>query len=220
MKPNEIDTLLLSFCDEDNYRDYCQAPFEQGGKIYASDTINLLSVDKSLVEGEYKSLDFPLMDKVMPSDAPTCVILAKDVEAALKEITRDSCPDALNDGYETCYECHGCGEIELKHTDKRGREFVLQVECPVCQGNGSVKVGEGRFVVLTNGSNEFDLRFGSLMLLLDAMGVFGVDSAKVFSKGGLALRFDLTPQASVLIATNVIASKCDTPKIKLASIWI
>lgn len=151
------------------------------GFVYAMDAYNLLIIDRSLVEGEYRKDTLSLPDwgafdgdRVVRFDAirKACEGIARVPEMVY--------PDGTDD--KGCTECGGTGYVDWEYTDLDGYTYHRESECPVCDGCGERKadmIPTGRMVLPKHSAFKMDgvlFDAGRMMKCIGALALLGFES--------------------------------------------
>lgn len=131
-----LGNVFSLFTGSDKYRSVFDNPFEQNGKIYATDAHVLIRIDKNKIQYED--------DKILKVETPNC-------EAIVPE---KNCDEIVNlnaeqfEQYKTEYElvkqgedvecglCNGEGTLTQDYHYK-GRWYESEFDCPCCDGSGN-----------------------------------------------------------------------------------
>lgn len=193
---NKYDKILDLFTGNDPYRDFVNAPFRQGGYVYATDSRCMVRIDAGYVEGNYEHREKPDAGAVMnrtPNRLETLVTMG-----GLKE-TYGRIPDVM---FKECDACEGIGKVDFEF-EYDGGLYCHRDDCPVCDGAGYVQTSE----------KEKDFRYGVrflqethpvkqeyLLLFMQTLSILGAKSARLVYASPSMLLFDVDSGVQIVMA--------------------
>lgn len=204
-KVNLSALLNLFVADDITCRPMLEKPIEQDGYINATDTHIAIRIPKSKSCLSFKEGDSPKFARVFPKSNPEFAISFDSIEKAIAKCKLD-----INELYETCPDCGGGGTVEWEYTDTHGQKHCIDEECPVCDGDGKSRQGEGIYIQL--GDKVFSAHY--FIRLYQAMRSLEVGIIKITPNGNFAWLFEPCKGVEIVLMPCSSELREATAKIK------
>jgi hypothetical protein len=122
--------ILDMYVARDDLRPVLQAPFTQGGYVYATDARILIRIRESVVTGSYPVAENPNNSRFFIETNREETITIQQLEELLSRVEMIEETHVVGKSV-TCEECGGSGLVYWEH----GR-YEKEDDCPACDGSG------------------------------------------------------------------------------------
>lgn len=133
------DFLLNLFTGTDEFRPAMMFPNAKDGMVYATDIHGLIVIPEDQLSLSYKSNEaFPntksVIDGFCSKELKSVKVNVHDLSLELTKARIWADRDSIK-----CNECKGSGSVESTYHDKKGATHNVDIDCPVCDGDGFVE---------------------------------------------------------------------------------
>jgi hypothetical protein len=184
---------LLTFCaGEGELRPFLEKPWWSMGRAVASDGYMLIAIDCPALKAPIKELNnqyAPALPALVPRLTKTFVVHVKKLEeksAQLQEMYKEQYSIEESE----CLDCEK-GKVKMIFMDKKRKTHEVEVDCPVCEGEGILTK------ILLRETKE-EIFYGDIMLLHKIGGKHistrfiakVIETAKLYDREFLLFRYE------------------------------
>lgn len=127
-----LGNVFSLFTGFDGLRQWMSKPFEQDGFIYATDSMVLIRISKSIINEVFDSIEKPICQSIIPSSNCSELISVNNIDFEQYK-TENELIESVDE--KECGLCDGSGKMTESYYHN-GKYYEATFDCPVCDGTG------------------------------------------------------------------------------------